>query len=83
LLGYRAWPGIPLGAFLANATANTPLGTAAGIALGNTLEALLGAAAKPDELHLTRVVGVTIPVDLIEPWTLFLPSAAGSVHPPN
>jgi integral membrane sensor domain MASE1 len=43
LFGSRAWPGITLGAFLANATANAPLGTAAGIALGNTLEALLGA----------------------------------------
>src|SRR5262245_58257536 len=43
LFGSRAWPGITLGAFLANATANEPLGTAAGIALGNTLEALLGA----------------------------------------
>jgi PAS domain S-box-containing protein len=43
VFGYRVWPGIALGAFLANATANEPLGTAAGIALGNTLEALLGA----------------------------------------
>ena len=43
LFGSRAWPGITLGAFVANATANAPLGTAAGIALGNTLEALLGA----------------------------------------
>jgi PAS domain S-box-containing protein len=43
LFGYRAWPGIALGAFLANATTNAPLATAAGIALGNTLEALLGA----------------------------------------
>ena len=43
LFGSRVWPGIILGAFLANATANAPLGTAAGIALGNTLEALLGA----------------------------------------
>src|SRR5262245_1703844 len=42
LFGYRLWPGIALGAFLANATANEPLATAAGIALGNTLEALLG-----------------------------------------
>src|SRR5262245_32671435 len=41
--GYRVWPGITLGAFLANATANEPLATAAGIALGNTLEALAGA----------------------------------------
>ena len=43
LFGYRLWPGIALGAFLANVTAHAPLGTAAGIALGNTLEALAGA----------------------------------------
>jgi PAS domain S-box-containing protein len=43
LLGYRAWPGIALGAFLVNATTNAPVATAAGIALGNTLEALVGA----------------------------------------
>jgi PAS domain S-box-containing protein len=43
VFGYRVWPAITLGAFLANATANEPLATAAGIALGNTLEALLGA----------------------------------------
>src|SRR5262249_37917667 len=49
LFGYRAWPGITLGAFLANATANAPLATAASIALGNTLEALAGArpASRP------------------------------------
>src|SRR5262249_23530072 len=51
VFGYRVWPGIALGAFLANATATQPLGTAAGVALGNTLEALLGAWL------LTRVVG--------------------------
>src|SRR5262245_58798695 len=42
LFGYRVWPGIALGAFLANATANAPPATAACIALGNTLEALVG-----------------------------------------
>lgn len=42
-LGYRAWPGVALGAFLVNATVNEPLGTAAGIALGNTLGTLAGA----------------------------------------
>ncbi len=42
LWGYRVWPGIALGAFLANATANEPIATACGIALGNTLEALVG-----------------------------------------
>src|SRR5262249_7083778 len=43
LFGYRAWPGIALGAFLANATTNVPLAAAVGIALGHTLEALPGA----------------------------------------
>jgi two-component system CheB/CheR fusion protein len=43
LLGYRVWPGVALGAFLANATAAEPLLVAAGIAAGNTLEALAGA----------------------------------------
>ncbi|HEV8306648.1 MAG TPA: MASE1 domain-containing protein, partial [Methylomirabilota bacterium] len=43
LFGYRVWPGIWLGAFLANATAHEPLLTAVGIAIGNTLEAVTGA----------------------------------------
>jgi PAS domain S-box-containing protein len=40
--GYRIWPGILLGAFLANATANEPITTACGVAVGNTLEAIVG-----------------------------------------
>src|ERR1700682_4453104 len=43
LFGYRLWPGIALGALLANATAHEPLPVACGIAVGNTLEAVLGA----------------------------------------
>jgi signal transduction histidine kinase/CheY-like chemotaxis protein len=43
LFGTRIWPGIMLGAFLANITPNEPLLTACGIATGNTLEALTGA----------------------------------------
>jgi signal transduction histidine kinase/ActR/RegA family two-component response regulator len=42
LLGNWIWPGIWLGAFAANATANEPIGVALGIASGNTLEALAG-----------------------------------------
>jgi signal transduction histidine kinase len=42
LLGPRCAPGIALGAFVANVTAAEPPLTAAGIALGNTLEALVG-----------------------------------------
>jgi PAS domain S-box-containing protein len=43
LVGPRVWPGIALGAFLANVTANEPPWTACAIAAGNTLEALTGA----------------------------------------
>jgi PAS domain S-box-containing protein len=43
LLGYRYWPGVALGAFLANAGTPVPLPAAAGIALGNTVEALVAA----------------------------------------
>ena len=43
LLGYRIWPGIAIGAFLANAWTDVPIYTTLGITLGNTLEALVGA----------------------------------------
>ena len=40
--GTAAWPGVFIGAFLANATAHEPLAIAACIATGNTLEAVVG-----------------------------------------
>jgi PAS domain S-box-containing protein len=43
LWGYRYWPGVALGAFAANAATPVPLLAAAGIAFGNTLEALAAA----------------------------------------
>jgi diguanylate cyclase (GGDEF)-like protein len=43
LLGYRVWPGIFIGAFLANVTTAGSVTTSLGIALGNTLEGLIGA----------------------------------------
>lgn len=43
LLGTRVWPGVWLGALLANSTTTVSLATAATIATGNTLEALLAA----------------------------------------
>jgi PAS domain S-box-containing protein len=43
MLGPRYWPAIALGAFLANAATPVHLGTAAAIAAGNTLEALVAA----------------------------------------
>jgi anti-anti-sigma factor len=42
--GYRFWPGVALGALLANATTDVPALTTLGISVGNTLEALVGAA---------------------------------------
>jgi PAS domain S-box-containing protein len=44
LWGYRLWPGIFLGAFAVNFTAAGSVTAALGIAGGNTLEAILGAA---------------------------------------
>ncbi|TLY28519.1 MAG: PAS domain S-box protein [Nitrospirae bacterium] len=43
VLGYRVWPGIFLGAFLANLTTAGSVATTFGIATGNTLEGLVGA----------------------------------------
>jgi two-component system CheB/CheR fusion protein len=43
LFGNRVWPAIFVGALAVNAISAEPLGTALGIALGNTLEALFGA----------------------------------------
>src|SRR5436190_10974591 len=67
LFGYRLWPGIALGAFLANVPANEPLGTACGIAAGNTLEALIGASllrrfvrVEPSLERLQDVLGLII-----------------------
>jgi PAS domain S-box-containing protein len=43
LYGYRVWPAIWLGALSANVTSHEPVMTASAIAVGNTLEALVGA----------------------------------------
>ncbi|TML79834.1 MAG: GAF domain-containing protein [Actinobacteria bacterium] len=42
--GYRFWPGVALGALLANGTTDVSVLTTLGITVGNTLEALTGAA---------------------------------------
>ncbi len=42
LLGYRCWPAIFFGAFFVNATTAVSAATSLGIAVGNTLEALVG-----------------------------------------
>jgi diguanylate cyclase (GGDEF)-like protein len=42
LLGYRVWPAILVGAFLVNLTTAGTAATSAGLAVGNTLEAVVG-----------------------------------------
>jgi integral membrane sensor domain MASE1 len=42
ILGSEVWPGVFLGAFVVNITTAGSLATSAGIAVGNTLEALVG-----------------------------------------
>jgi signal transduction histidine kinase/integral membrane sensor domain MASE1 len=42
LFGYRLWPGVAIGAFIANGTSDLSLVLAAAIAVGNTLEAVVG-----------------------------------------
>jgi PAS domain S-box-containing protein len=43
ILGYRVWPGIFLGALLTNLLTPVPMATAFGIAIGNTIEAVVAA----------------------------------------
>src|SRR5207247_7099830 len=43
VLGYRVWPGILIGAFLANVMTAGTAATSLGIAIGNTLEGVVGA----------------------------------------
>jgi signal transduction histidine kinase/integral membrane sensor domain MASE1 len=43
VLGYRIWPAILLGAFLVNVTTSSSVSTSIAIAVGNTLEGLVGA----------------------------------------
>jgi PAS domain S-box-containing protein len=64
--GPRLWPGIALGALLANLTAHASPAAAAAIAVGNTLEAVVGAALlrwagiRPALTRVTDVVGFVV-----------------------
>jgi PAS domain S-box-containing protein len=70
VLGRRAWPGIAAGAFLANAGTPVPLVTAAAIAAGNTLEAVIAAAL------LTRSAGARPRLDAMRTVRTLVLSAA-------
>jgi PAS domain S-box-containing protein len=53
IFGAGLWPGVLLGAFLVNITSSESIATAAAIAVGNTLEAVIGVKL----LHLLRFDG--------------------------
>src|SRR5437763_12929790 len=67
LLGLRLWPGIALAAFLLNWTAGVSAAGAAGISLGNTLEAVAGACvlgrmldSRPSLTRLSDVIALVV-----------------------
>ena len=71
LWGRGLWPGILLGAFLANVTTDVPVYTAAGIAVGNTLEAVVGALLlerygfRPTMLRLRDIFALVLLAGLV------------------
>lgn len=71
LYGYRLWPGIALGAFLVNLSAGAPVPVACGMAVGNTLEALVGTVL------LTRVVRFHPALDRLQDVLSLVVLAAG------
>jgi signal transduction histidine kinase/integral membrane sensor domain MASE1 len=68
--GSRIWPGIWLGALIANVMTNVPLAAAGGIATGNMLEAMAGAWL------LRRVAGTGRTLDNLRQVTTLLVLAA-------
>jgi signal transduction histidine kinase len=58
--GHRLWPGVAIGALVANVLTGAPVAVALGIAAGNTLEALTGAYA------LRKIPGFTRSLERLE-----------------
>ncbi|MGH3082078.1 MAG: MASE1 domain-containing protein [Gaiellaceae bacterium] len=58
LFGRRLWPAVAIGAFVANATSDASVGVSAAIAVGNTLEAVVGS-------ELLRRAGVRPALDRV------------------
>lgn len=97
LIGSKYWPAVTLGAFLANAATPVPLLAAAGIALGNTLEAVVAAyllrrsaGSRPqlDDLRQVRtLILVAAPLGalcgaVVGPLSLWVAGALSSVALP-
>ena len=69
--GYLLWPGVFVGAVLANVLTGAPLLVASAIGVGNTLEALLGAYA------LVRLVDFHVAIDRVQDAIGLIVLAAG------
>jgi signal transduction histidine kinase len=65
------WPGVAIGAFVANLLTDAPVLVAAGIAVGNSLEALLGT------FGLRRIAGFRPPLDRLQDALGLIILAAG------
>jgi PAS domain S-box-containing protein len=71
ILGLRYWPAVALGAFVANLTSDLSVGVAAGIAVGNTLEAVVGTwlvrrfGFRPQLDRVRTVVALTVGAGLL------------------
>ncbi len=71
ILGLRYWPAVAAGAFVANATSDASVAVAAGIAVGNTLEAVGGAwvvrrfGFRPQLDRVRTVVALTVGAGLL------------------
>ena len=80
LFGYRLWPGIFLGAFLANLVHGAPLFVAIGIGIGNTLEALVGTyllKRNGFRSSLDRLQDILVLVLLTMPISAFISATLG------
>ena len=66
LYGARLWPGVALGALVVNLWADAPFAVAAGIALGNTLEAVVATYG------LRRVPGFRTAIDRVRDAVAFI-----------
>jgi signal transduction histidine kinase len=72
LLGYRFWPGVFIGAALANVITGAALPVALGIGVGNTLEALAGA------LLLRRIPGFMLTLENVQSSVAIMLAALSS-----
>jgi len=77
LFGWRYWPAILAGAFLANATTNIPLLAAAAIACGNAGEALVGAYLMRGRVKLDEPGAVRNLVLMAAPGGALVSAATG------